>query len=80
VQDAPTGQMIGGGIERGGLYHLEGTVQQGKAVLAHGSKERLLRTWHRRLGHPSIGYLEKLFPSLVGYRSSFKCKTCIRAC
>ncbi|KAI5340008.1 hypothetical protein L3X38_019282 [Prunus dulcis] len=37
--------------------------------------------WHRRLGHPSFGYLRRLFPSLFCScdESSFKCETCILA-
>ncbi|KAI5322143.1 hypothetical protein L3X38_031215 [Prunus dulcis] len=37
--------------------------------------------WHRRLGHPSFGYLRRLFPSLFhSYdESSFKCETFILA-
>ncbi|KAI5317496.1 hypothetical protein L3X38_037203 [Prunus dulcis] len=37
--------------------------------------------WHRRLGHPSFGYLKRLFPSLLCScdESSFKCETCILA-
>ncbi|CAL8995957.1 unnamed protein product, partial [Prunus brigantina] len=37
--------------------------------------------WHRRLGHPSFGYLKRLFPSLFRScdESSFKCETCILA-
>ena len=49
VQDVRTGQIIRRGIEKGGLYYLEETVKEGKAVLAHSSKERQLWTWHRRL-------------------------------
>ena len=79
MQDAQTGKIIGRGIEKGGLYYLEETVQKHKVVLAHGSKERQLWTWHRRLGHPSIGYLEKLFPTLAGLNLDFKCETCILA-
>ena len=79
VQNAQTGQTIGRGIEKGGLYYLEEEVQKGKAVLVHGSKEKQFRTWHRRLGHPSIGYLEKLFPNLARNRFDFKCETCILA-
>ena len=78
VQDVQTRQIIGRGIERGGLYYLEETVQKGK-VLVHGSEEKQLWTWHRRLGHPSIGYLEKLFPALAGFKSNFKCETCVLA-
>ncbi|CAL2241680.1 unnamed protein product [Prunus armeniaca] len=35
--------------------------------------------WHRRLGHPSFGYLKRLFPSLFLScdKSSFNCETCI---
>ena len=40
VQDAQTGQTIGRGIEKGGLYYLLEEVQKGKAVLVHGSKEK----------------------------------------
>ena len=44
VQDAQTGKIIGHGIERGGLYYLEGETQKGKAVLVRGSEERQLWT------------------------------------
>ena len=79
VQDVQTGKIIGRGIEKGGLYYLEETVQQGNAVFAHGSREKQLWTWHRRLGHPSLGYLEKLFPTLARLNLDFKCETCILA-
>ena len=79
VQDAQTGKIIGRGTEKGGLYYLEETDQKGKAVLAYRSKERQLWTWHRILGHPSIGYLEKLFPPLDRLNLDFKCATCILA-
>ena len=42
VQDAQSGQTIGCGIEKGGLYYLEEEVQKGKAVLVHGSKEETI--------------------------------------
>ncbi|KAM1195307.1 hypothetical protein ACFX2J_021817 [Malus domestica] len=34
--------------------------------------------WHRRLGHASFGYLQKLFPSLFGKHdiSNLKCGVC----
>ena len=79
MQDAQTGKIIGHGIERGGLYYLEEETQKGKAVLVRESEEGQLWTWHRRLGHPSVGYLEKLFPNFVGMKSEFKCETCILA-
>ena len=58
---------------------MEEETQKGKAVLVRGSEERLLWMWHRRLGHPSVGYLEKLFPNFVGLKTEFKCETCILA-
>ncbi|XP_057540796.1 uncharacterized protein LOC130818653 [Amaranthus tricolor] len=64
VQDARTGTIIGCGTERGGLYYVDEVIQKGGAMLAHGSPAYQLRTWHRRLGHPSLGYLKQLFPSL----------------
>jgi transposase InsO family protein len=38
-------------------------------------------TWHRRLGHPSFSYLNKLLPSLfVDLKTSdFQCETCVKA-
>ena len=74
VQDAQTGKIIGRGIKRGGLYYLEEETQKGKAVLVRGSEERQLWTWHRRLGHPSVGYLEKLFPNFVGLKTELSVK------
>ena len=43
-----------------------------------GSALSLLHQWHRRLGHPSFGILEKLFPSLAKQcsRSQFLCEAC----
>ena len=79
VQDVQTGQVIGRRIEKGELYYLEEMVQNGKAVIDHGSKERQLWTWHQRLAHPSLGYLEKFFPVLAGLNSNLKCETCILA-
>ena len=37
--------------------------------------------WHRRLGHPSFGYLKLVFPALFSGLSNldFKCETCILA-
>ena len=64
MQDAQTGTIIGRGIERGGLYYVDETTQQSKAMLTSGSPAHQLWTWHRRLGHPSLPYLKHLFPSL----------------
>uniref|UniRef100_A0A803MVW9 GAG-pre-integrase domain-containing protein n=1 Tax=Chenopodium quinoa TaxID=63459 RepID=A0A803MVW9_CHEQI len=56
TQDAQTRQIIGHGTERGGLYYVDEATQQGQAMLAHGSPEHQVWMWHRRLGHPSLGY------------------------
>ncbi|XP_057522436.1 uncharacterized protein LOC130802433 [Amaranthus tricolor] len=77
IKDVQTGKIIGRGIERDELYYLEEETQKGKATLVRGLEERQL--WHRRLGHPSVGYLEKLFPNFVGLKPAFKCETCILA-
>ena len=39
--------------------------------------EQQLWKWHRRLGHPSLGYLEHLFPALRGSKLVFSCESCI---
>ena len=51
----------------------------GQALEAYaGSTLPLLHQWHRRLGHPSFGILEKKIPSLVKHctRSKFFCEAC----
>ena len=82
-QDLLTKEIIGRGTRRGRLYHLDDMVV-GKAHLsASSSTNRISRIWmwHKRLGHPSFGYLKKLYPSLFsGYEDKkFDCETCIRA-
>ena len=58
------GTIIGRGTERGGLYYVDEVIPNSGAMLAQGSPTHQLRTWNRRLGHPSLGYLKHLFPSL----------------
>ena len=53
--------------------------QQGKAALVRGKIEYQLWMWHKRLGHPSFGYLKKLFPTLSGSNISFDCEAFILA-
>ena len=74
VQDAWTGRIIARGTKRDGLYHLNAEIQKGNATLAHGSLESQAWTWHRRLGHPLIGYLKRLFPSLASLQLDFNCE------
>ena len=79
LQDIRTGKIIGRGTERDGLYYVDEVVQPGTAMLAHGTVDRKLWLWHRRLGHPSLEYLKKLFPQFSEYNNQFSCETCILA-
>jgi len=80
LQDILTKEIIGRGTERGGLYYVDEVAHKGHAMLAHGTITRQLWLWHRRLGHPSFGYLKILFPSLFTSNTEpIKCETCIRA-
>lgn len=80
LQDILTREIIGRGTERGGLYYVDEVTHQGHAMLAHGTADRQLWLWHRRLGHPSFGYLKMLFPSLFLNKSTcMKCETCVLA-
>lgn len=63
LQDIRTKQIIGCGIERGGLYYVDEVVHQGNAMLAHEMINKQLWLWDRRIGHPSFGYLKFLFTS-----------------
>ncbi|XP_057478145.1 retrovirus-related Pol polyprotein from transposon TNT 1-94 isoform X6 [Actinidia eriantha] len=82
-QELKTGKVIGSGKAHGGLYFLESAPHSpmscGLALQADkGSAISMLHQWHRRLGHPSFGILEKLFPNLVKHcsRSQFFCEAC----
>ncbi|KAJ0927704.1 putative RNA-directed DNA polymerase [Helianthus annuus] len=77
--DIRTGAIIGRGTERQGLYYVEEVTQHGTVMLAHGSMDREAWLWHRRLGHPSIGYLHLLFPKLFPYNKPLNCETCVLA-
>ncbi|KAJ0868825.1 putative RNA-directed DNA polymerase [Helianthus annuus] len=74
-----TGEIIGRGTERQGLYYVEEVTQHGNVMLAHGSTDREAWLWHRRLGHPSTGYLHLLFPKLFPHNKTFHCETCVLA-
>ncbi|CAL9012439.1 unnamed protein product [Prunus brigantina] len=86
-QDLKTHETIGHGKRIGGLYYLTlpsapvrdrvvNTIQSCSV-----KDKQQIWLWHRRLGHPSFGYLKRLFPSLFRScdESSFKCETCILA-
>ena len=48
-------------------------------MLAHGTTDREAWLWHRRLGHPSVGYLHILFPKLFPFNKTLNCETCVLA-
>ncbi|KAH6817843.1 hypothetical protein C2S51_001446 [Perilla frutescens var. frutescens] len=79
LQDILTQAIIGRGTESNGLYVVDEVSQRGVARLAHGTPDRQLWLWHRRLGHPSAGYLKHLFPSLFSNNPHLSCETCILA-
>ena len=79
VQDTQTGRIIGCGTERDGLYYVDEAIQKGHTSLAHGFSNHQLWTWHRRLGHPSVGYLKRLFPSLNNCNVALDCEACVLA-
>ncbi|XP_071731015.1 uncharacterized protein [Rutidosis leptorrhynchoides] len=79
LQDIRTGLVIGRGTEKGGLYFIDEVSQDGTVLLSHGTPTREAWLWHRRLGHPSVGYLRFLFPSLFPSNVNLNCETCILA-
>ena len=53
-------------VLRGGLYYMD-DFSVGRAHHMHRSsnlKVEQILLWHRRLGHPSFGYLQHVFPDL----------------
>nr|GEV56573.1 hypothetical protein [Tanacetum cinerariifolium] len=80
IGDIRTGKIIGHGTERQGLYYVDEVVtQQGTVMLAHGSTDGEAWLWHRRLGHPSISYLHRLFPKLFPTNKVLNCETYVLA-
>ena len=78
LHDIQTGMIVGHGTERRGLYYVDEVAQQSTAMLTHGSTDRQAWLWHRRLGHPSLGYLKVLFPSFDKI-ARMDCDTCFLA-
>lgn len=76
LQDIRKGEIIGRGTERDRLYYVEEIAQQGTTLLTHGTTDREAWLWHRRLGHPSMGYLKILFPK---FSQDMYCETCALA-
>ena len=87
LQNTHTKEKIGSGKRSEVLYYLEGNSQYIKGkVLAHSiidetqaKNKRDIWQWHKRLGHPSFSYLNKLFPLLFNNCNifDFKCETCV---
>ncbi|CAH9079865.1 unnamed protein product, partial [Cuscuta europaea] len=78
TEDTRTGKIVGRGTEHRGLYYVDGMAQQGAAMLTQGLTEEQTWLWHRRLGHPSIGYLRLIYPNLVTSHP-LNCETCFLA-
>lgn len=82
-QDIRTKEIIGRGSKRGGLYHLDdmATGRTHYSTSLKANPRNRVWMWHRRLGHPSFGYLKKLYPSLFSgcENEELNCETCIRA-
>jgi len=80
--DIISGKMIGFAKEYDGLYCLDiSTVSALWSKITTftpnpTSDEEFFLLWHRRLGHPSVSYLQKLFLQLSINKSSFVCDTC----
>jgi GAG-pre-integrase domain len=81
-QDAHTKEILGRGTRRGKLYVME-DISEGRV---HHVKSREITSyqiikWHKRLGHPSFGYMRKLIPGIFEKcdKESFDCTTCIKA-
>ena len=81
--DIRTRKTIAYGTRRGKLYYLDlmpaSSNQLAQVFLVDKSdKTSEIWLWHRRLGHASFGYLQKLFPKLFSkiIASDFKCDIC----
>ena len=79
VQDTRTGTILGRSTEQGGLYYVDETVKKGHSLLAQGTPIQKLWIWHRRLGHPSLSYLKRLFPSFHSYNLFLDCEAYVLA-
>ncbi|KAI5350430.1 hypothetical protein L3X38_003321 [Prunus dulcis] len=86
-QDVKTCETIVHGKQIRGLYYLTLPSAPVRDRIVHTVQSCSVKDkqkiwfWHRRLGHPSFGYLKRLFTYLFRScdESSFKCETCILA-
>ncbi|CAL8152255.1 unnamed protein product [Prunus armeniaca] len=83
MSDILTKEIIGRGIKRGGLYYVDdfSIGRANNVKYPSDDKHQQIWLWHRRLGHPSFGYMRHLLPELfsVFKDSDFRCDTCILA-
>jgi transposase InsO family protein len=82
-QDILTKRIIGHGTRRDGLYYLD-ELKIGSNYIAKGdevSTKDKIWLWHRRLGHPSFGYMKKLLPNMFINLNpkDFSCETCVKS-
>jgi hypothetical protein len=64
LQDMLTKEIIGRGTKKGGLYYVD-DISTGHVFHAtNDGRERQIRLWHQRLGHPNFGNLKHLLPDL----------------
>ncbi|KAH6773406.1 hypothetical protein C2S51_011810 [Perilla frutescens var. frutescens] len=56
LQDIRTGEIIGRGTERRGLYYVDEISQKGSVMLSTGTVSQTAWLWHRRLGHLSAEF------------------------
>ena len=66
IQNILTKEIIGRGTKRGGLYYMEdfGIGRANHVSSTNDRNKANIWLWHRRLGHPSFGYLKHIFPTL----------------
>jgi GAG-pre-integrase domain len=81
-QDIQTRRVLGRGTKKGGLHYLD-NLKAGNVLLSVSNNtdaEKEILLWHKRLGHPSLGYLKKLYPKLfVNFNhENFMCEIYIK--
>lgn len=81
-QDIKTKRILSRGIRRDGLYYLN-NAKIGDVLLNMTSSDKMneILLWHKRLEHPSLRYMQKLFPKLFTNfkHENFVCETCFKA-
>ena len=80
-QDLSSGKMIGTAKEHDGLYYLDDSSASALSsqikTYVSPTLDNNLMLWHRRMGHPSFQYLQKLFPQFSFNKDvNFHCETC----